>query len=205
MWAERVEWTAHLWGTEVNIHLHYLPSKQPQRRYDTQPLWWQYSYSEHNSHICFICSLLHTSNTISFTWINDFSIHYTGRSLEKERVLFMIWLWFMMGTTICALNNYRMILNASEGTIFPQSSNFNIKKEPTKQATVKRLQQDLCTPSNMNDCIKSNSKSQLSAMTASFALKHQSKSGVFFSWRMQELTQHSWCITAGFTCPSQNA
>ncbi len=96
------------------------------------------------------------------------------------RVLFMIWLWlFMTGTSICALNNYRMILKASEGTIFPQSSNFNIKKGPTKQATVKRLQQDLCTPSNMNDCIKSNSKSQLSAMTASFALKHQSKSGVF--------------------------
>ncbi len=109
------------------------PTSAQYRCYDTQPLWWKYSYSECISHICFICLLLYTSNTISLshTWMNDFYIHYTGRSLEKERgrVLFMIWLWlFMMGITICARNNYRMILKASEWTLFPQSSNFNIKK-----------------------------------------------------------------------------
>ncbi len=64
--------------------------------------------------------------------------------------------------------------------IIPSILKFQHKKGPTKQATVKRLQQDLCTPSNMNDCIKSNSKPQLSSVTASFALKHQSKSGGFF-------------------------
>lgn len=143
VWAERFEQTAHLWGTEQKWTSSYIICSVNSHKDATTP-----SHYDDNTHIlniiviCVICLLLYTSNTISLshTWMNDFYILYIIQGDHWKRrgggVLFMIWLWlFMMGTTICALNNYRMILKASEGTIFPQSSNFNIKKEPTKQAT----------------------------------------------------------------------
>lgn len=68
-------------------------------------------------------------------YLNEWLFH-AGRWLEKEGggVLFMIWLWlFMMGTTICALNNYRMILKASNGRIFFPEISIERRGQQNKQ------------------------------------------------------------------------
>ncbi len=128
-------------------------------------------------------ALIH-SNTISLihTWMNDFTYIIQGDRWKRRGggELFMIWLWlFMMGITICASNNYRMILKASEGTIFPQSSNFNIKRTQQNKQQLRDYNKYLCTSSTWM-LHKSNRKPQLSSVTVAYALKHQSQSGGFF-------------------------